>query len=208
VGGGFTSTDGSSFISTPFAANAGADLSYYFNYVTSDGFSNTQGGLYADYAWAQLRLADGITPVATLLTARTDNTGNTVPGFSMPAMDATVTPPTVTAAGGTNFSPLGPNIPGQGGSGGCFGPGCGHTGWILSEYEIQNAGFYTLVFGVSNYRDQFYDSAFAFTGIFVDGDPIDPVNQVPIPSALPLFASGLAGFAWLARRRKKAQQIV
>jgi hypothetical protein len=29
-----------------------------------------------------------------------------------------------------------------------------------------------------------------------------PVTAVPLPSALPLFASGLAGLGWLSRRRK------
>jgi hypothetical protein len=28
-------------------------------------------------------------------------------------------------------------------------------------------------------------------------------SEVPLPTALPLFATGLAGFGWLARRRKK-----
>ena len=30
-----------------------------------------------------------------------------------------------------------------------------------------------------------------------------PENTVPVPAALPLFATGLAGLGWLARRRKK-----
>jgi uncharacterized protein (TIGR03382 family) len=74
---------------------------------------------------------------------------------------------------------------------------------VQSTYTISATGVYTLVFGVSNYRDGFYDSAFAFTGIFVDGAPIDPVDQVPLPPAMALFATGLAAFGWLSRRRKK-----
>lgn len=34
-------------------------------------------------------------------------------------------------------------------------------------------------------------------------EPIVYENVVPIPAALPLFATGLAGLAWLARRRRK-----
>jgi hypothetical protein len=29
------------------------------------------------------------------------------------------------------------------------------------------------------------------------------VTNTPLPAALPLFATGLAGLGWLARRRKK-----
>jgi hypothetical protein len=30
---------------------------------------------------------------------------------------------------------------------------------------------------------------------------------VPLPAALPLFASGLAGLGWLARRKRKLPQV-
>jgi hypothetical protein len=40
--------------------------------------------------------------------------------------------------------------------------------------------------------------------IFGEGDFIvTPVSAVPLPAALPLFASGLVGLGWLARRRRR-----
>jgi len=42
-----------------------------------------------------------------------------------------------------------------------------------------------------------------FTGLSVGTFTYSQVNAVPLPAALPLFASGLAGLAWLARRRKR-----
>ncbi len=110
------STDGSKFTTSPFSAAAGEQLSYLFNYITSDGYNTDNSGqdfLFADYAWAQLRGADGVTVVATLLTARTQNNGPTVPGFGMPAITPGVvnTPSPVVATdpggNGTVFSPLG-----------------------------------------------------------------------------------------------------
>lgn len=32
---------------------------------------------------------------------------------------------------------------------------------------------------------------------------VDPIAAVPLPAALPLFASGLGVMAWIARRRKR-----
>ena len=42
-------------------------------------------------------------------------------------------------------------------------------------------------------------TSFTFLGL----DDVS-VTPVPLPAALPLFASGLAGLGWLARRRKRA----
>jgi hypothetical protein len=50
---------------------------------------------------------------------------------------------------------------------------------------------------------------------FINGDPItdyvagldnidvSPIAAVPLPATLPLFASGLAGLGWLARRKQR-----
>lgn len=74
-----------SFIDSPlFEAAAGDELAFYFNYVTSDGAG------YSDYAWARLMQADG-DQAALLFTARTNPGGNTVPGFGMETLNATLT---------------------------------------------------------------------------------------------------------------------
>lgn len=77
VGGSGSPTNGSTLTTTMFSASAGDPLSFYFNYVTSDGSG------FADYAWVQLLDASS-TPAALLFTARTAPTGSIVPGFSMP----------------------------------------------------------------------------------------------------------------------------
>jgi hypothetical protein len=33
------------------------------------------------------------------------------------------------------------------------------------------------------------------------------VTAAPLPAALPLFASGLAGLGWLSKRRRKRSQV-
>jgi hypothetical protein len=112
IGGTGSATDGSRIRSGIFAATAGQNLSFYFNYVTSDGAG------FADYAWARL-LDSGGTEVALLFTARTTTAANTVPGFSMPPPAATLVPPaTPIIAGGPAWAPRGSS------SGTCFAVGC------------------------------------------------------------------------------------
>lgn len=162
VGGDGNPTTGSRLRSAVFSASGGDDLEFFFNYVTSDG------GGFSDYSWARL-LDDGLNEVALLFTARTTPGGNTVPGFQMPAIEATITPDEVGIIdNATNWSPLGTN------SGSCFSDGCGNTGWIQSNFEIPAAGDYVLEFGVVNWNDTQFQSGFAFDGITVAGDPIGP----------------------------------
>lgn len=200
-------TNGALYTTSPFTANAGASLNYYFNYITSDG-QTPQGGtfVFQDYAWAQLRdLANNI--IATLLTARTEPTGSIIPGTDMPGIGAILNPTSVpiitvdpTLQTGPTWSPLGPS------SGTCYGPGCGYTGWVNSTYAIQNSGTYVLLFGVSNWADIAFDSGLAFSGLTVDGVPIegeDDIAVIPLPAALPLFATGLGALGLLGWRRKK-----
>ena len=85
---GLVGTDGSVLQSNLFSADAGNDLEFFFNYVTSDGSG------FADYAWARL-LDESFNQVAMLFTARTKATGNIVPGDGMPATEATLSPGTV-----------------------------------------------------------------------------------------------------------------
>lgn len=179
-------------VSTPtFTVAAGDKLDFFFNYITSDGAS------FVEYAWAGL--FDGPASFDSyLFTARTTTSGNTVPGFGLPGLGAGVTlMPSTTAiiAGGPAFSPLG------GYSGSCYSTGCGYTGWVEMDYTFTTAGSYSLKFGVTNWDDTAYDSAFAVAGVTINDVPIDD-NKVPEPATLALVGISLAGLGILRRRRQ------
>ncbi len=71
-------TNGSTLTtSVVLSATAGTSLSFFFNYVTSDGAG------FSDYAWAEL-FNSSKSPVALLFTARTEMTGSIVPGTGLP----------------------------------------------------------------------------------------------------------------------------
>jgi hypothetical protein len=181
-------TNGSTY-SFSFLGNAGDELKFHFNFVTSDGAG------YADYAWVNLA---GPSSDLTLFTARTTPSGNTVPGFGMPAISpgVTVNPATVTVIpGGPDWSPLGSS------SGGCYSGGCGYTGWVEATYTLLETGNYSMLFGTVNWSDTAYDTGLAFDGITVGGVEVDPNPTVPEPATLALLGLGLAGLG-LTRRRK------
>jgi hypothetical protein len=126
VGGTGNPDTGSRLRTSAFVADAGEELRFLFNFVTSDGAG------YADYAWA--RLLDGsLNEVALLFTARTTTGGSTVPGFSMPPVAATITPATVNIIdGGPTWSPLASY------SGMCYDTGIlefGVVNWDDSSYD-------------------------------------------------------------------------
>lgn len=179
-------TNGSKIVSNLFSANAGDEFRFYFNYVTSDGSG------YADYGWARL-LNEDMTEAALLFTARTTPGGDTVPGFDMPAPEATLLPDSTPIIGGApEWSPLG------GYSNTCYSSGCGYTGWILASYDIPTAANYYLEIGVVNWGDEIYHSGMAFDGATIAG--IDISLPVPEPVALTLLGVGLLGM-WAGRRR-------
>jgi hypothetical protein len=189
--GGLGGTNGSTFTTSLFSAEAGDDLTFYFNYVTSDGAE------YADYAWVRL-LDSANAEVAILFTARTNPTvgADTVPGFGMPYITATLDPAaTPIIDGAPVWSPLG------GSSGECWDTGCGYTGWIKSNYDILADGSYKLEFGVANWDDTAFDSGLAFDGIKVDDVPIPVSVPEPATTTMMLIALGLVGFAGFRKNR-------
>ena len=177
-------TNGSILRTNLFASAAGDSLEFDFDYVTSDGQQ------YVEYAWAQL-FDESDTSVALLFTARTTTSGNTVPGFGLPPITATMTPPSTPILKGTTWAALG------GSSGSCYGAGCGNTGWIHSTYAIPTAGKYYIEFGVVNWLDQAYQSGMAISGTTIAGEPI---TQTPEPTTLAIFGLGLAVVARRFRR--------
>lgn len=191
-------TNGSEFISNAFAAAVGDELKFNFNFVTSDGTSE-----FTDYAFAELLTAGG-DHFAWLFTARTTPTGNTSPGFGLPANDATLTPASTDIQDGlTNWSALGSS------SGSCFqgsGNGCGLTGWIGSSYTIGAAGNYKLRFGVTNIGDGNYDTGLAFAGLKIGDNPIpnpgDP-GAIPEPSTWAMMLLGFFGLGTMLRRGRR-----
>lgn len=195
VGLGYGETNGSRLRSSVFSANAGDALVFHFNFVTSDGAG------FADYSWARL-MDSSLANVADLFTARTTPSGNTVPGFGMPPIVATMIPALVTVIpGGPSWSPLG------GSSGACYSGGCGYTGWVESTFNIAATGNYILEFGTVNWLDTSYDSGLAFDGITVGGNPIgcgqpgQPACPTPEPETLPLMGLGLLGLIFGLRRK-------
>ncbi len=179
-------TNGSSLATSVFSANAGTKLDFYFDYVTSDGSQ------YNDYGWAALVNANNPSDVTLLFTARTYPSGSIVPGPGMPLPAATLNPTSIPITAGTTWAPIGPH------SGGCYGPGCGNTGWVQSTYFIPNAGDYYLEIGVTNLLDQIWDSGIAMDGVKVDDKPIIPT---PEPATLTLLAAGLLGGLGMFRRK-------
>jgi len=150
-----------------------------------------------EYAWAAL-FGGASTFDSYLFTARTTTSGDTVPGFGLPGLGAGVSlnpPSTAIIVGGPAFSPLG------GSSSGCWSTGCGYTGWIQMNYTFTVGGDYSLKFGVTNWDDTAFDSAFAVAGVAINDVPIDD-DKVPEPATLALVGVSLAALAIVRRWRQ------
>lgn len=191
---GIGGTNGSTVTTGTFAAAANDVLEFMFNYVTSDGAS------FADYGWARVIDAATSAEVALLFTARTTPGGNTVPGFGMPPLNATLVPAdTPIVAGAPVWDALGSD------SNTCFSTGCGYTGWIKSTFNIAAAGSYKLQFGVTNWSDSGWDSAMAFAGAKIGNviitPPVDPA-PIPLPASMVLLGAGVGALGILRRRKR------
>jgi hypothetical protein len=189
-------TNGSEYASAVFSASQGQSLSFYADYVTSDGLQ------YQDYAWAELRNASTNAVVAYLFTGLTNPPGDIGSGnnpITLPAAVVSVGDAASMTAGGPTWSPLGTD------SGSCYGTGCGYSGWVQSNYAIQGAGTYQVVFGVTNLLDTAYQTGLAFDGLNLAGTPIGggPVPGVPEPSTWAMLLIGLLGFGAAARNRAR-----
>lgn len=162
-------TTGSELTSDSFFGFVGQKVSFFFNYITSDGSG------FADYSFAQL-INTSTGSVANLFTARTQPSGTIAPGFNLPPVEATLSPATVPIIPGAPiWEPLG------GSSGTCYSAGCGYTGWIQSDYELSEAGTYQLRFGAANWSDTAYQSGLAFSGLVLDGNVIGDGSSFESP---------------------------
>jgi hypothetical protein len=187
-------TNGSSYTTDVFTANSGSILTFYFNYVTSDGAG------FSDYAWSALLDSSGASVVDYIFSARTTPTGNTVPGFGLPGLNAVLSPSsTPIIPGGPAWAQLGSD------SGRCFAAGCGYTGWIQATYTIADAGDYRIGFGVTNSIDTIFNSGMAFTSSIVDGEVIDATPAIPEPATWVTLITGFGLVGAAARRRRTAR---
>lgn len=191
---------GSALTTFAFDVLAGDMLSYYFNFVTSDGAG------FSDYAYVTLNDAGSGDLTATLFTARTKASGDIAPGFGLPAISPGVTlVPTASPIipGAPEWTALG------GDSGECYRAGCGTTGWIQSLYTFASAGSFTFTFGVVNWGDNDYDTGLAIAGLIAGdtvvipgGEDIPVISAVPLPAGGLLLLSAFAGLGALRRARK------
>ena len=202
--GGAVPVVGSQLRSDVFNAQAGEELRFYFNYVTSDG---TRGDMSApgDYAWARL-LDDAGNEVAILFTARSAEKNPVVPGEDMPGMSAVLSPVSGAVDGSSpSWLPLGWDSA-EYNHGGCAkGVNCGVTGWMESTYIIPSSGSYILEFGVTDTDGGYAASALAFDGVEVGGQPIGGGGLTQ--TTLITTGAGIQnGEAWIWGFRNSAQQ--
>jgi hypothetical protein len=77
--------------------------------------------------------------------------------------------------------------------------GCGTAGWASSSFTIGTAGSYFLLFGVTNWNDELFDSGLAIDGVTVNGQTISG-TAAPEPASLLLL--GIGTVPLLLKRRR------
>jgi PEP-CTERM motif len=200
----FTQTNGSSYTSAAFTAQAGDTVNAYFNYVSTDGKG------FDDYAWARVINANDSSLVAWLFTARSTNSNkrSIVPGDLAVDFD-----PGAVIVNYANFdfntrnlktpAPVNWSLLGAS-NGSCWrdaAEGCGFSGWLHSRISLAQGGSYKLEVGVVNFGDEIYDSGLAFDVAQLSA----PTVAVPEAGTLPMLLSGLGLLAWGLRRRATVQ---
>lgn len=201
-GGGakFSQTNGSSYLSPVFSAQAGDTVSARFNYVSTDGKG------FDDYAYARLVDANTGGLVAWMFTARSTNSNkqSVVPGdlrvdFDPDAVivdyqDFSFNTRNLKTPAPVNWRLLGDS------NGTCWrdtAEGCGFTGWLESRVALAGGGSFRLEVGVVNFGDQLYDSGLAFDLPQLTA----PAASVPEPGTLGMLAIALLVMGLVKRRR-------
>ncbi len=82
----------------------------------------------------------------------------------------------------------------------------GLTTVLIASSGLLGPGTHTAQFIIADVADGLLDAGvFIQAGTFNPDNPNDPpVPEIPVPAALPLFLSGIAGYRFLRRRRKQA----
>ncbi|CAH9017780.1 NF038132 family protein [Candidatus Nitrosacidococcus sp. I8] len=222
-------TSGTTLTSSTFnIGSQGGELSFDFNYITSDSSP------YNDYGWGAIFTANGDL-AALLFTARTPENAseNIVPGYGLPETSpgVTLTPQTTKIIPGTavavipqqqdpmNGAPNWAPISGDGYTANdnslyyCNGTDstdtCGSTGWITASYDLGNLdpGSYYLQVGVVNWTNTSFQSGVAIANVNIS-ENASGSSSIPEPITLNLIILGLFGISYFSSRdNRKIQSI-